>query len=149
MKVILEQDLKGKGKKGDLVNVNDGYARNYLIPKGIAVEATKSNIAVMESQKEAKNYKKAKELESAKKLAEKLEKITVTIKAKAGDTGKLFGSITGKDIAEQLKSQHKITVDKRKIELGEPINTLGNVNVQVRLYPEVTAVLNVIISKEE
>ena len=94
MQVILEQDLKGKGKKGDLVNVNDGYARNFLIPRGIAIEATKANLNVMETQNEAKNYKKAKELEKAKSLAEKLTSISVSIKAKAGDTGKLFCSIT-------------------------------------------------------
>ena len=148
MKVILNEDLKGKGKKGDIINVNDGYARNYLIPKGIAVEATKANMNVANMQKKAKAHKEAKELEEAKALAQQLSKVTVTIKAKAGENGKLFGSITNKDIAEYLKSQHKIEIDRRKIILPDAIKNLGTVDVETKIYPEVSAKLKVHVVEE-
>ncbi|MDK2798787.1 MAG: large subunit ribosomal protein [Clostridiales bacterium] len=149
MKVILQADVKGQGKKGDLVNVSDGYARNYLIPKGLAVEATNANVNVMKMQKAAQAFKKEKELAQAKELAQKLSKVTVTIKAKAGENGKLFGSITSKDIAETLKSQHKISIDKRKIDLPEAIKTLGTTNVEVKIYPEVTGKIKVSVIEEK
>ena len=145
MKVILQADVKGQGKKGDMVNVSDGYARNFLLPKGLALEATKVNVNIMKTQKAANAHKKAKELEAAKELAQKISKCTVTLKAKAGANGKLFGSITGKDIMETLKKQHKITIDKRKINLNEAIKGLGTTQVEIKVYPEVTATLRVVV----
>ena len=118
MIVILNKDVKGTGKAGDVVKVSDGYARNMLIPKGLATEATQGNIRHLEKQKAIAAEKKAEEKAAAKKQAEKIGKLTVTIKTKAGDGGKIFGSITSKDIAEGLKSQHGIEVDKKKIQLS-------------------------------
>lgn len=149
MKVILQADVKGQGKKGDMINVSDGYARNFLLPKGLAVEATKSNIEAVKTQKAAQAHKKELELQAAKELAQKISECTVTIKAKAGENGKLFGSITSKDIAEALQSQHKIKIDKRKINLDEAIKALGTMEVEVKVYPEVTAKLTVTVKNEE
>lgn len=125
MIVILNKDVKGTGKAGDVVKVSDGYARNMLIPKGLATEATQGNIRHLEKQKAIAAEKKAEEKAAAKKQAEKIGKLTVTIKTKAGDGGKIFGSITSKDIAEGLKSQHGIEVDKKKIQLSSPIKQTG------------------------
>ncbi|RKD32086.1 50S ribosomal protein L9 [Thermohalobacter berrensis] len=143
MKVILLKDVKSLGKKGDVVKAKDGYARNFLIPKGLAKEATKGNLKVLKEQKKAKKIRKQEELEEAKKLAEKIESITVKIKGKAGEHGKLFGSVTAKDIAQALKKQHKIKIDKRKIELENNIKTLGATYVNIKVYPSVTAKLKV------
>ena len=118
MIVILNKDVKGTGKAGDVVKVSDGYARNMLIPKGLATEATQGNIRHLEKQKAIAAEKKAEEKAAAKEQAEKIGNLTVTIKTKAGDGGKIFGSITSKDIAEGLKSQHGIEVDKKKIQLS-------------------------------
>lgn len=148
MKVILQADVKGKGKKGDIINVSDGYARNFLLPKGLAIEATKTNMNVAKMKKAAEEHKKSQELEEAKALAEKLSKVTVTIKAKAGENGKLFGSITSKDIADVLKSQHKIEIDRRKLNLDEAIKSLGTFQVEVKVYPEVSAKIAVNVVEE-
>ena len=148
MQVILQADVKGQGKKGQVVNVSDGYARNFLFPKGLAIEATKSNINVLQGQKDAQAFKKQKEFEEAKELAKKLSETTVTIKAKAGEHGKLFGSITSKDIAEKLKVQHKIELDKRKINMPDAIKVLGTMEVEVKVYPEVTAKMKVSVVEE-
>lgn len=147
MKVILTKDVKGQGKKGDLINVSDGYARNYLIPKNLAKEATANNLSVMKGQKESAEFHKKQELEEAKALAEKIGGVSIQIKAKAGAGGKLFGSVTSKDIAEELKMQQHIKIDKKKIELPEGIKTLGVTNVRIRLYPEVTAELKVNVTE--
>ncbi|NLY43775.1 MAG: 50S ribosomal protein L9 [Clostridiaceae bacterium] len=149
MKVILKEDIKGKGKKGELVNVSDGYARNYLLPKGLAVEATKTNINALEIQKQSQARKKEKEKQLAQELAEKLSRSTITIKAKAGENGKLFGSITSKDIADALQAQYKIDIDKKKIHLQESIKMLGVAEVEVRVYPEITAKLKVNVVEEK
>jgi large subunit ribosomal protein L9 len=148
MKVILLKDVKSLGKKGDVVNAKDGYARNFLIPKGIAIEATEGNVKVIEEQKTAKKLKEKEELEKAKKLAEKISNLTVKIKSKAGENGKLFGSITTKDIADKLNKQHKIKIDKRKIVLDNNIKTLGATYVEVKVYPNVTAKLRVEVVEE-
>jgi len=148
MKVILQADIKGQGKKGDLVNVSDGYARNFLFPKGLAVEANAANLNAIKGKKEAEAYKKSKELSEAKEIAQKISKATVTLKVKAGENGKLFGSITSKEIAEKLKEQHRIDIDKRKINLPEAIKMLGTVDVEVKVYPEVTAKLKVSVIPE-
>ena len=139
MKVILKQDVKGLGKEEDMVNVSDGYARNYLFPRGLAAEASAGNINIMNTKKKAEKTKKDRELAQARELAEKLGNITVVIKTKSGENGKLFGSITSKDIADGLKSGHNIDIDKKKIVLPEPIKNLGTTQVEVKLYPEVSA----------
>ena len=148
MIVILNKDVKGTGKAGDVVKVSDGYARNMLIPKGLATEATQGNIRHIEKQKAIAAEKKAEEKAAAKKQAEKIGKLTVTIKTKAGDGGKIFGSITSKDIAEGLKSQHGIEVDKKKIQLSSPIKQTGEMSVDIKLYSEVSAELKVKVEAE-
>jgi large subunit ribosomal protein L9 len=147
MKVILKQDVKGLGKNESMVEVNDGYARNFLIPRGLAVEATSSNINVMKTRKEAEQTKKDRELASARALADKLKGITVTIKAKAGENGKLFGSITSKDISEKLMNDFKLDVDKKKIVLHDALKSLGTTEIEAKLYPEVSAKFTVKIEK--
>lgn len=143
MKVILLEDVKSLGKRGDMVNVADGYARNYLFPRNLAIEATEGSIKQLEQEKATMEKKKQKEIETAKKIAEKLSNMTVTIKVKSGENGKLFGSVTSKDVADALKTQCKINIDKRKIELDEPIKSLGNYAVEVKLAPEVQTKLTV------
>lgn len=148
MIVILNKDVKGTGKAGDVVKVSDGYARNMLIPKGLATEATQGNIRHLEKQKAIAAEKKAEEKAAAKEQAEKIGNLTVTIKTKAGDGGKIFGSITSKDIAEGLKSQHGIEVDKKRIQLSSPIKQTGEMSVDIKLYSEVSAELKVKIEAE-
>lgn len=143
MKVILQQDVKAQGKKGEIINVSDGYAKNFLIPKGLAVEANSVNINLLNQKAKSEELKKKKEFEDAKVLADKISKAKVVLKAKSGEGGKLFGSITVKEIAEQLKSQSGIDIDKRKIVLDEPIKMLGTRTLDVKVYPEVTAKLSV------
>ena len=142
MQVILNQDVKGQGKKGQMVNVSDGYARNYLLPKGLAKEATKSNINVMKGKAESLEYKIKTETEEAQKIAETMKTIEVVLTAKAGDNGKLFGSITSKDIVEALKMQHHIKIDKKKLVMSD-IKKLGVTEVPVKLYTGVSGTLKV------
>ena len=144
MKVILKQDVKGLGKKDEIVNASDGYAKNYLIPRGIAVEATSVNVNETINKQKALADKKQRELDTAKDFASKLQGKTVTIKAKAGESGKLFGAISGKDIADAIKNQFKIDIDKKKIVLDEPIKTVGEHNVEIRIYAGV--VTKIIVS---
>jgi large subunit ribosomal protein L9 len=143
VKVILLEDVKKLGKKGDLVNVADGYARNYLFPRNLAEEATAGGIKQLKQEKAALENKKKKEKQLAQEVAHKLSKTTVTLKVKSGDQGKLFGSVTSKDISEVLKEQQQIQVDRRKIELSEPIKSLGSYEVDIKLFPEVEAKLTV------
>lgn len=143
MKVILLKDVKGLGKEGELVNSKDGYARNFLFPRNLAIEATPANLKKWEEERKQAAAKKEQEHLSALKLKEKIEKATVVIKAKGGTGGRLFGSITSSDIAAQLKAQYKIDIDKRKIELKENIKTVGTTEVDVRVYAEITAKLKV------
>lgn len=143
MKVILNQDIKGQGKKGQMVEVSDGYARNYLLPKKLAKEATKENINVMQGQKESEEFRKKKELEEAQKIAKRMETLTVKLSAKAGENGKLFGSITSKDVAEALTMQHHIKLDKKKFVLPDGIKTLGTTEVDVKIHTGVTGKLKV------
>ncbi|MFB6466483.1 50S ribosomal protein L9 [Cytobacillus sp. Hz8] len=143
MKVIFLKDVKGKGKKGDIKNVADGYAQNFLLKQGLAIEANSSNISSLNAQKKKEENLAAEELADAKKLKEELEKITVELSAKAGEGGRLFGSITSKQIAEALQKKHGIKIDKRKIELEDAIRALGYTKVPVKLYTEVSATLNV------
>ncbi len=148
MKVILKQDVKGLGKKEDLVNVSDGYARNFLFPRGLAAEASASNINIMNTKKEAEKNKKDRELAKARELADKLKEIAVVIKTKSGENGKLFGSITSKDISDKLKKDFNLDIDKKKLVLSEPFKSLGTFSVEVKLYPEVSAALTVKIENE-
>ncbi len=149
MKVILLQDVKGLGKKGEVVNAKDGYARNFLFPKNLAKEATEGNVKVLEEQKTAKKIKQQEELGKAKELAEKISELTVELKGKSGENGKLFGSITTKDVAEALKKQHKIDIDKRKMDIeGGNIKNIGTTIVEVKVYPNVSAKLKVKVTEE-
>ncbi len=134
MKVILKEDIKGVGKKNEIINASDGYARNFLFPKNKAVEANAENMSKLQAQKDATQYKKDVEKEEAKKVADKMSKITIKIKVKAGENGKIFGGISSKEIAENLENQHSIKVDKKKVELKEPIKTLGVHTVEIKLY---------------
>ena len=148
MKVILLKNVKGLGNEGELVNVKDGYARNFLFPRNLAVEANAQNLKKWEEKKKQFKEKEKEEYEQALKLKEKIESINLELKSKAGEGGRLFGSITSKDIADVLKSQHNIKIDRRKIELKENIKTLGNTSVSVRVYPEVLANLNIKVVEE-
>ncbi len=148
MKVILLQDVKGQGKKGDVVNASDGYARNFLFPKNLAVEATTGNMKTLGEQKQAQQNKKDRELGDAKALAEKISELTVIIKTKAGEGGRLFGSVTSKEIAEAFEKQHKIQLDKRKIVLPDSIKEMGTRTIDVKIYPGVVAKLKVSVVEE-
>lgn len=148
MKVILLKDVKGIGKVGEIISASDGHAKNYLIPRGLAKEATEGGIKVLEKQKAAEIRKKQEELQEAKALAEKLSSLTVRLKGKAGEGGRLFGSITSKDIAEGLEKQHKIKMDKRKIHLDNPIRELGVSVVEIKVYSEVAGKMKVEIVAE-
>lgn len=139
MKVILKKDVKSLGKKGQVCEVSDGYARNFLFPRELAVEATTGNLNDLASKKANEQRKKEKEKQEAQELAAKLNSITLEVITKTGEGGRLFGSVTNKEIAEALKAKYKIGIDKRKIELKEPIKALGTFNVQVKLHPEVSA----------
>lgn len=143
MIVILLKDVKGTGKSGEVVKVSDGYARNMLIPKGLAQEATEGNVRSLEKQKKLAEDKRAAELAEARKQAEKISGLTVEIVTKSGEGGRLFGSITSKDIADALKEQHKIDIDKKKFQMDGPIKQTGETQVDIKLYPEVTASLTV------
>ncbi|MBS4536968.1 50S ribosomal protein L9 [Clostridium sp. D2Q-11] len=143
MKVILLDNVKGLGKKGDLVKAKDGYVRNFLFPKGLAKEATEGNVKQLKEQKKAKKIKKDEERKEAEKLAEKIAELTVKIKSKSGEGGRLFGSVTTKEIATALQKQHGIKIDKRKMILDNNIKSLGTTIVKVKVYPDITADLKV------
>jgi len=148
MKVIFLKDVKGKGKKGEIKNVADGYAHNFLLKNNFAVEANQASISALDGQKRKEDKHAEQVLEDAKQLKEKLEAITIEIKAKSGDGGRLFGSITTKQVAEQLQKNHGIKLDKRKMELDDAIRALGFTNVPVKLHQEVVATLKVHVIEE-
>ena len=148
MKVILKQDIKGVGIKDQVINASDGYAWNFILPKGLAVVADSTNMSNLKSKNEATAYKKNQEFENAKSIAEKLGKITLKIKAKVGDNGKLFGGITSKEISEHLKKDYDINIDKKKINLSENIKQIGVTTVQIRLYEGVIANLKVFVEEQ-
>lgn len=143
MKVILLEDVKNVGKKGTLINASDGYAKNFLLPKKLAMEATKGNINELELKKRAEEKKKQQELEDAKILAEKLSKHEVVISVKTGENGKLFGSVTNKEIAEAFEKQTGIAIDKKKVVLEEPFKMVGTRTVTVKIHPQVSAEITV------
>lgn len=142
MKVILKQDVKGLGKKDEIINASDGYAKNYLIPRGMAVEATTGNLNETKNKQQAQVEKKKRELEIAKDFASKLNDKTVVIKAKAGESGKLFGAISNKDVADAIKAQFKIDIDKKKIVM-DPIKAVGEHTAEIRIYTGVVAKITV------
>ncbi len=133
MKVILKADIKGVGKKDEVINASDGYARNFLLPKNLAVEANNDNMTKLKAKQDAKKYQKDQEKEEALKTADKLSKILVKIKVKAGENGKIFGGVSAKEIAQQLETEYKIKVDKKKIDLKETIKTLGTTTIEIKL----------------
>jgi len=145
MKVLLKADVKGQGKTGQVVNVSDGYARNFLFPKGLAVEANASNMNAEKIKKDAELHKKDTEKKLAKEKAIQIGNTEIVITAKTGENGKLFGSITGKEIADALNEQFHIDIDKKKILLKEHIKETGEYKVPVKLYAETTAVIKVIV----
>lgn len=146
MKVILLKDIKGSGKKGDVIDASDGYARNFLLPKNLAKEANASNVHALNLQKEAERRKKVAETEAAQKLADELKGKVVKISAKAGANGRLFGAITSKEIAAQIKSQFKVEIDKKKVNT-ETIRQLGSYEIELKLYPEISTKIVVSISE--
>ena len=149
MKVILKQDVKNLGDKDEVKEVKEGYARNYLIPKGLAEKATKSKLKEVEKRRQDKEKQEEKEIEEAEKLKEQLAKEKLVLKVKTGDGGKLFGSVTNKDISEKLQEDKKIQIDKRKIELDNPIKDIGSYDVDIKLHPKVEAKLKVEVTESE
>lgn len=147
MKVIFLKDVKGQGKKGEVKNVSEGYAQNFLLPRGLVSLATDGNMKTLDNQTAAEERRKAQEKADAEALGKKLEETTVILKAKAGEGGRLFGAITSKQVAEAVQKTG-IKIDKRKIELQEPIRTLGVTKVTVKLHPEVKATLSVQVTEE-
>lgn len=143
MKVILTQDIRGKGKRGQMIEVSDGYARNYLLPKKLAQEANADNVNTMKMNDKATAERQAKERAEAMDISKKMKDITVTVTAKGGGAGRLFGSVTNTEIAEALEQQQKIKLDKRKIVLDEPIKTTGLYTVKCKLGYEITGDLKV------
>lgn len=146
MIVILLKDVKGTGKAGDIVKVSDGYARNMLIPRGMAQEATQGNVRSLEKQKEIAAEKLENERAAAQALADKLKTVNVEIKTKGGEGGRLFGSVTTKDIADALSRQHKINIDRKKIILDSPIKTPGNFEIPVKLFTDVQGIIRVTVT---
>jgi len=148
MKVILLQDIKNVGKKDEIINANDGYARNFLFPKKMALEATKDNLLKLQAKKDSIQNKKNIEIAENKKLAEKLKAIILDLKVKAGANGKTFGGVTAKEISEELNKQYKISIDKKKIDLKETIKTLGRFSVDIKFGDGVNAKLSINIQPE-
>ena len=148
MKVILLKDVKGTGKKGEVKEVSDGYARNFLIKKGVAVEASQTNMKELDEKEKSKERKALIEYEEAVLLGKQMEEINIQIEVKAGEGGRLFGSITSKEIAEQLKKQKNLDIDKIKILMDEPIRTLGSTFVEIKLHQKVTTKIRVDVKEK-
>lgn len=143
MKIILLQDVKTLGKKGQIIEANDGYARNYIIPKKIGMEASPKNLNDLKLQKSNEDKKAKAQLEAAQEFAKDIEEKEVVVKMKAGEGGRTFGSVSTKEIATAYKTQWDIELDKKKMQLGDPIKTFGTYEVKVKLHPKVTAVIKV------
>ena len=148
MKVVLLADVKGQGKKGQVVNVSDGYARNFLFPKNLATVADNKIMNEIKGKEEAKARQIELDKQAARDTAEKLKTVVVKIKAKAGADGRIYGSVTSKEIAETLKLQHGIEIDRRKITLQDPIKAFGTYNPEVKLYPEIAGKINVVVTEK-
>ena len=147
MKVILLDNIKGVGKKDEIINASDGYARNFLLPKKLAVEANAGNLANLKSKQESNQFRKDEEKKEAIAIKEKLTKIILQINVKAGENGKIFGGVTAKEISEELKKSHKIDIDKKKILLPDTIKNLGVFNVEVKLFEGVVGNIKVDVRK--
>lgn len=148
MKVILKADIKGVGKKDQVINASDGYVRNFLFPKNLAVEANAENMSKLKAKQDSNAFKKSQEKEEAQKIADKLSKILMKVQVKAGENGKIFGGVSSKEIAENLEKQYNIKVDKKKIDLKETIKTLGMFTIEIKLYEGVIGKLKIdVISK--
>ena len=145
MKVILQQDVKGQGKKGQLVDVSDGYARNFLLPKKLAVIATAENLNTMKQQEKARKAQQAAEKAEAEALSKKLQSLTVKVAAKAGEGGRLFGAVTAKEISECLAQQHGLNIAKTKLVLDEPIKACGGYKIKAKLGYEIVGTVNVMV----
>ena len=148
MKVILLQDIKNVGRKEQIIEANDGYARNYLFPKKLAIEATKDNMLKLQAKKTSEANKKKAEIEANKEIEKKIEKIELTIKAKVGENSKIFGGITSKEIAEELKKQHKFEIDRKKITLKDTIKSLGRYTAEIKFGDGVNAELTINVTGE-
>ena len=147
MKVILQQDVKGQGKKGQMIEASDGYARNFLLPRKLAVPATAENIKTLQQQEKAKRAQEAAERAAALEMAEKLKECPVKLTAKAGNGGRLFGSVTSKEVSEALKAQHGIDIAKTKIVLPDPIKAFGTYQLKCKLGYEVSGTINVTVTE--
>ncbi len=143
MKIILQQDVKSLGKKGEVLEVSRGYARNFLLPQKLAITATNENINTIKQQKAFQNHKQQQVLDEARLLASQLSKVMVKVFIKTGEAGRIFGSVTSKDITEGLEAQYGLIIDKRKIELKEAIKNLGTYTLTIKLHPEVSATIGV------
>jgi len=143
MKVILLENIKGIGKKDEIINASDGYARNFLFPKKLAVEANKGNLGNLKAKQDSNQYKRNQEKEAAEEIANKLKEIVLKIKVKAGENGKIFGGVTAKEISENLKEQYNISIDKKKILLKDNIKTLGTTKVEIKLFEGVSGEVKV------
>lgn len=148
MKVILKADIKGVGKKDEVMNASDGYARNFLFPKNLAVEANNENMAKLKAKQNSAKFQKEQDKEEALKVADKLSKILLKMKVKVGENGKIFGGVSAKEIAQELEREYKIKVDKKKIELKETIKALGIQIVEIKLFESVVAKLKVDVISE-
>ena len=148
MKVILQQDVKGQGKKGQMINVSDGYARNFLLPRKLAVEATADNLNAMKLQEKARQAREAEEKAQAQAIAEQLKEVTVRIVAKAGTGGRLFGAVTTKEISDALKAQHNIEISKAKLVQDEAIKSFGGYELKAKLGYDVTGTVKVVVAEE-
>ena len=149
MKVILQQDVKGQGKRGQMVNVSDGYARNFLFPKGLAVPASADNVNRMKMQDKARQAQMAAEKAEAEEIAEKLKGILVKIPARAGSGGRLFGAVTTKEVSEALQAQHGVNIPKSKLVQDEPIKSYGTYQLKAKLGYEISGTVNVIVTEEK
>ena len=148
MKVILLQDIKNVGKKDEIINANDGYARNFLFPKNLAIEATKDNLLKLQAKKDSKAHKKSLEIEEFKNQAEKISKLVLDLKVKAGENGKIFGGVTSKEISEELKKHYQMEIDKKKIVLKETIKNIGRFTVEIKFGDGINAKLTLNIQPE-
>ena len=148
MKVILKSDIKGVGKKDEVINASDGYARNFLFPKGLAVEANNENMSKLKAKQDSVKFQKNQEKEEALKISDKLSKIMLKIRVKSGENGKIFGGVSSKEIAQELEQQYKIIIDKKKIDLKETIKTLGVQTVEIKLFEGVVGKLKIDVISE-
>ena len=149
MKVILTQDVKGVGKKEQILEVNDGYARNFLIPKKLGVQASTANLALLKSKQDSRDFKRQEDKKEAEQIKEKLEKIRLDIKVKSGENGKIFGGVTSKEISDVLKDKYSINIDKKKIELKETIKIVGITTVDIKLFEGVIGKVKVNVIPEK